>query len=95
MTSTETSNFLNNLNEILCELNVRHRDKSTLKLFYLNERLNKSLSTYYHEITKTFEDAKAATGIAAFDEQGKAEAAFTGPTTVNNNGNLPNTAYKY
>lgn len=55
MTSTETSNFHNNLNEILCELNEHHRDKSTLKLFYLNERLNKSLSTYYHEITKTFE----------------------------------------
>ena len=55
MTSTETSNFINNLNEILCELNLHHRDKSTLKLLYLNERLNKSLSTYYHEITKTFE----------------------------------------
>lgn len=55
MILTGASNFHNNLNEILDDLSNHHRNKDDLKLSYLNERLNKSLSTYYKEITKTFE----------------------------------------
>lgn len=55
MTSIETSNFSHNINEILNELSHHHRNKSELVVLYLQNRLNKSLSTYYQELIKTYE----------------------------------------
>lgn len=43
-----------NLYDILEELNQYKRDKSQLIVFYINERLNKSLETYYKTMINSF-----------------------------------------
>lgn len=55
MISAEANSFSSILNEILDDLSHHHRSRSELKLLYLNERLSKSLITYYRELIKTFE----------------------------------------
>lgn len=42
------------LTQTLEELNQYKRDKSQLLIFYINERLNKSLRTYYKTMVDSF-----------------------------------------
>lgn len=43
----------NNLIEIKKDLSYRHRDREKLNIYYVNERLNKSLITYYEDISRS------------------------------------------
>lgn len=45
---------LDNLKEIKEELKLYKRDKSTLLVSYINDRLNKSLKTYYDKMNESF-----------------------------------------
>ena len=43
--------MVNNLQEALDDMKVHHRNKNVLLYNYINDRLNKSLKTYYEELT--------------------------------------------
>ena len=47
-----TSTFEEILNGIIKDLNAHKRDKAKLMEYYVNERLNKSLKTYYEEMDR-------------------------------------------
>ena len=49
---------MNTLN-ILKDLNKYKRDKEYLKSFYIEERLNKSLETYYKELIRQSEHLRS------------------------------------
>ena len=55
MILTEISNFHHNIEEMLDDLSHHHRSKDELVTLYIQNRLNKSLSTYYQELMKTYE----------------------------------------
>lgn len=42
-----------NLTNIKNELSKHHRDKSTLLFIYVQDRLNKSLRSYYSDLSKS------------------------------------------
>lgn len=44
-----------NLLTIKKELSSRHRNKKELEYYYVNKRLEKSLSTYYEELSNSFD----------------------------------------
>ena len=43
------------LEGILKDLSLYHRNKNDLKILYINERLNKSLETYYKELSSSLD----------------------------------------
>ena len=43
------------LEGMLKDLSLYHRNKSDLKILYINERLNKSLETYYKELSSSLD----------------------------------------
>lgn len=45
----------NKLDNIKKELGKRHRDKKYLEKYYIQERLNRSLDSYYKELEKSIE----------------------------------------
>lgn len=52
----------NKLYNIIDELSKYERNKEELLTLYINERLNKSLQTYYKEITNSFNYLKYKDG---------------------------------
>ena len=53
-TTSKNPKFLDNIQIIIDDLSHYHRDKSTLKVFYIESRLNKSLELYYKTLTTSF-----------------------------------------
>lgn len=51
------------LYNIIDDLNRYKRDKSKLLTFYVNERLNKSLETYYKELSSSFDYLNHRDGV--------------------------------
>lgn len=47
------NNFKSNLLEILKDLAIKNRGKKELLEYYIKERLNKSLNTYYESLLKS------------------------------------------
>lgn len=47
--------FRDILFNMLEDMSAYHRDKETLLTIHINERLNKSLQTYYKEISKSLD----------------------------------------
>lgn len=47
--------FKHNLNKILAELSTYKKDNAKLIEYYINKRLNESLSTYYDTLNKSIE----------------------------------------
>ena len=43
------------LEGMLKDLSLYHRNKNDLKILYINERLNKSLETYYKELSSSLD----------------------------------------
>lgn len=43
------------LEDMLKDLSLYHRNKNDLKILYINERLNKSLETYYKELSSSLD----------------------------------------
>ena len=43
------------LEGMLKDLSLYHRNKNDLKILYINERLNKSLETYYKELRSSLD----------------------------------------
>lgn len=43
------------LEGMLKDLGLYHRNKNDLKILYINERLNKSLETYYKELSSSLD----------------------------------------
>lgn len=48
------NNFNTVLEEIITDLNAHKRPKTQLLEYYINERLKKSLQTYYKELGESF-----------------------------------------
>ena len=42
------------LNNILNDLSNYHRNKKELLIYYINQRLNKSLETYYKDLSSSY-----------------------------------------
>lgn len=47
--------FKYTLYSMLEDLSKYHRDKKVLLTYYINQRLNKSLETYYKDLSNSFE----------------------------------------
>lgn len=47
--------FKDNLKIILNDMSKYHRDKDTLNQLYIEDRLQKSLESYYHELNKSID----------------------------------------
>lgn len=45
--------FKENIQNIKNDLNKYHRDRSQLTLIYIQQRLNKSLNSYYNDLTNS------------------------------------------
>ncbi len=66
-----------NFDKILEDLNNHKRDKKSLLLNYVNERLNKSLRVYYSELMNSFnylrykDELKLSKNINRYDEKCK------------------------
>lgn len=45
--------FKENIQNIKNDLNKHHRDRSQLTLIYIQQRLNKSLNSYYNDLTNS------------------------------------------
>lgn len=58
--------FIDTLNGMVNDLNSYKRDNSGLLEMYINDRLNKSLKTYYKELNQTIEylNSKDALNVA-------------------------------
>ena len=45
---------MNEFEKIIEDLKHYHRSKKDLQIMYINDRLNKSLQTYYKELSESF-----------------------------------------
>ncbi len=60
-----------NLQNVLHDLSKHKRDKNTLLMTYVEERLNKSLQSYYEELTDSFDFLKYKNSQTVLDKMNR------------------------
>lgn len=60
-----------NLQNVLYDLSKHKRDRNTLLMTYVEERLNKSLQSYYEELTDSFDFLKYKNSQTVLDKMNR------------------------
>lgn len=60
-----------NLQNVLHDLSKHKRDRNTLLMTYVEERLNKSLQSYYEELTDSFDFLKYKNSQTVLDKMNR------------------------